>query len=73
MNIHESKTHFSKLIAEVQAGREVVITKAGKPVAKLVPITEQLSQRAAGGWEGRVLIAPDFDQIDSATLASFEQ
>ena len=72
MNIHEAKTHFSKLVAEVQGGREVVITKSGRPVAKLVPLTGSRAPRKPGGWEGRLRIAPDFDSLDQSTLASFE-
>jgi prevent-host-death family protein len=71
VNIHEAKTNFSKLIAEVEGGREILITRAGKPVAKLVP-TQAESRRTPGGWENRVKIAPDFDELDPGTRAAFE-
>ncbi|HEV2369437.1 MAG TPA: type II toxin-antitoxin system prevent-host-death family antitoxin [Acidimicrobiales bacterium] len=71
MNIHEAKTHFSKLVAEVEQGREVVITRAGRPVAKLIPYRTP-SRRVPGGWEGRVRIAPDFDEPDEDVVAAFE-
>ncbi len=73
LNIHEAKTHFSRLIVEVQAGREVVITRAGRPVAKLVAYDgEGKARRTPGGWEGRVRIADDFDELPSELLDAFE-
>lgn len=71
MNVHEAKTHFSRLLAEVEQGREVVITRAGRPVAKLVPYSAP-SRRVPGGWEGRVRMAEDFDALDEAVIAAFE-
>lgn len=53
MNIHEAKTNFSKLIVKVHEGEEVIIAKAGKPYAKLVPLPEQ--KRKPGIAKGRVL------------------
>jgi len=44
-NVQETKTHLSRLLEEVQAGKEVVIGKAGKPIAKLVPIEHDASER----------------------------
>lgn len=73
VNIHEAKTHFSKLVTQAEQGREVVITRAGKPVAKLVAFHPQTRRRAPGGWVGEVVIAPDFDELDEATLRSFEE
>ncbi|HET7043377.1 MAG TPA: type II toxin-antitoxin system Phd/YefM family antitoxin [Gaiellaceae bacterium] len=63
VNIHEAKTHFSRLLERVRAGEEIVVAKAGKPVAKLVPYDEpeSLPPREFGGWEGKVTFAPDFD------------
>jgi prevent-host-death family protein len=61
INIHEAKTHLSRLIERVNAGEEIVIGKAGKPVAKLVPYTEPNEPRKLGGWQGRVWLAPDWD------------
>jgi prevent-host-death family protein len=60
-NIHEAKTHLSRLIARVSDGEEIVIGRAGKPVAKLVPYTEELEPRKLGGWKGKVRLAPDWD------------
>jgi prevent-host-death family protein len=64
-NIHEAKTHLSKLIERVAAGEEVVIAKAGKPVAKLVPYTENKEPRKIGAWKGKVWLAPDWDSDET--------
>jgi prevent-host-death family protein len=69
VNVHEAKTHLSKLLERVAEGQEVVIAKAGKPVAKLVPYREPGGPRTPGGWEGRVYIAPDFDEELPAEIA----
>ena len=60
INVHEAKTHLSKLLQQVEAGEEVVICRAGKPVARLVPVAP-VKPRVLGGDEGKVRIAPDFD------------
>lgn len=64
-NIHEAKTHFSKLVDQAAAGEEIVIAKAGKPVAKLVSIDAQMvrtkAPRKLGIFEGKVKIPDDFD------------
>ncbi len=61
VNVHEAKTHLSRLLDRVAAGEEIVIAKAGKPVAKLVPFKKPPKQRTLGQDEGRVWIADDFD------------
>jgi prevent-host-death family protein len=61
-NVHEAKTHFSKLLERVLNGEEVVIAKAGKPVARLLPFDSQdTSRRIPGIDKGKVIIQPDFD------------
>lgn len=70
-NIHEAKTHFSRLVGRVMAGEEVVIGKAGRPVAKLVPYVEDRGPRVPGGWEGRVRIPDDFDELPDGVAAAF--
>jgi prevent-host-death family protein len=71
-NIHAAKTHFSKLVERAAAGEEIVIGKAGKPVAKLVPYHEpQVSKRKPGAWKGKVWISPDFDKVDEEIAALF--
>ena len=61
-NIHDAKTHFSKLLERVLNGEEVVIAKAGKPVARILPFTtDEPSPRTPGMDKGKVIIQPDFD------------
>ncbi len=63
-NIHEAKTAFSALIKDVQAGEEIVIAKAGVPVARLVPVTADPQKRELGYDQGLPFrIAPDFDSF----------
>lgn len=52
VNMHEAKTHLSKLVERVEGGAEIVISRAGKPAAKLVPVPQKLGPRKLGGWEG---------------------
>ena len=74
VNIHEAKTHFSRLLARVAKGEEIVISKAGKPVARLVPIEETLTKRIAGSAKGSVIISDDFDApLPESIINSFEQ
>jgi len=63
-NIHEAKTHLSRLVERAAAGEEIVIAKAGKPMARLVPYTEPRAKRKPGAWKGKVWISPDFDKPD---------
>lgn len=71
INVHEAKTHFSRLLERVAHGEEIVIGKSGKPVAKLVPYQEAQGPRAPGAWKGRVHIAPDFDELPADVAAAF--
>jgi prevent-host-death family protein len=60
VNIYEAKTHFSKLIAKVLDGEEIVIAKGNKPVAKLVQFTSLVHKRKLGSAKGEITIADDF-------------
>ena len=70
VNIHDAKTHLSRLIERVEAGEEITLARAGRPVAKLVPYVRRTEPRQPGLWKGRIVIAPDFDapipEIDEA-------
>jgi prevent-host-death family protein len=69
VNIHEAKTHFSKLLARVMQGEEIVIAKAGKPVARLVPErTPVPARRVPGIDKGKLKIADDFDKMSKSEL-----
>lgn len=61
VNIHEAKTHLSRLIERVRQGEEIVIARAGKPVARLVPARGTARPRVPGTARGRLEIKPDFD------------
>ena len=62
VNIHAAKTHFSRLVAEAEAGEEIIIAKAGKPVAKLGPLQSPLrKKRRLGSLLGRLHPPADFD------------
>ncbi len=61
VNIHQAKTHLSRLLARVSQGEEFVIAKAGKPVAKLAPVQAKPSQRVPGFDKGKISMASDFE------------
>jgi prevent-host-death family protein len=75
VNIHAAKTNLSSLIAEVEAGEEIIIARAGKPVAKLVPLkkgTKRLPSREPGFMKGKIWVGPDFeDPLPEEILAAF--
>ena len=73
VNVHEAKTHLSKLLERVEAGDEVIIARAGRPIARLVPFAPP-GKRALGLDSGRGSIAPDFDApLPDDLLADFER
>jgi len=69
VNVHEAKTHLSKLLARVQAGERIIIARAGKPVAELGPISERPAKRVLGLDKGKVFIHDDWDD----PLPEFEE
>jgi prevent-host-death family protein len=73
VNIHEAKTHLSRLVEQVEAGEEIVIARAGRPVARLVGVRARTGPRKPGLWRGRVRLAPDFDAPNEDLIASFEE
>ena len=62
VNIHEAKTHFSKLVARAEAGEEVVVRRGPTPVAKIVRYEAPRTPRRLGALRGRIWIAEDFDR-----------
>ena len=70
-NIHEAKTHLSRLLECVAQGEEIIIAKAGKPMAKLVPYTTASASRQPGYWRGKVQISDDFDELPEDIEAAF--
>lgn len=73
VNVHEAKTHFSKLLKRAHDGEEIVLSKAGKPYAKLVPIAPpSAKRREPGGLEGWVLPESFFDPLPDDELDAWE-
>lgn len=73
VNIHQAKTNFSKLIDAAMHGEEVIIAKAGKPTAKLVPIVALKPIRKPGALKNKIKIADDFDApLSEEILNQFE-
>jgi len=71
VNMHDAKTHLSRLVERVEAGEEIVISRAGRAVAKLVPIRGGHTPRTPGIWRGRVVIHDDFDVLPPDVAAAF--
>lgn len=69
VNVHEAKTHLSRLLHRVEQGEEIVIARAGKPIARLVPIGVTSTPRVPGLYAGQIWIAEDFDEGTSQWLA----
>jgi prevent-host-death family protein len=72
INIYDAKTQFSALVERAAAGEEIVIAKAGKPVARLVPLARRPAPLRFGAWEGQGSVAADFDAPDPDLVAAFE-
>lgn len=69
INVHAAKTNFSKLLAKVSAGEEIIIAKAGKPVALLSPIKSTARKKRVPGIDkGKIWIAADFDKMSAREL-----
>lgn len=73
VNVHEAKTHLSRLLTRVAMGEEIIIAKSNKPIAKLVPIDSKLVVRKPGSAKGSIWIAPDFEApLPDDIIADFE-
>lgn len=73
VNLHAAKTHLSRLVDQAAAGEEIVIAKAGKPVAKLVPLDRPRARRVLGSLQGRLRVPDDFDApLPEDVLRAFE-
>jgi prevent-host-death family protein len=60
-NIHEAKTNLSRIIARVEHGEEIVISRAGTPVAKVIPLPREVRRAGRGSLRGRLVLAEDWD------------
>ncbi len=73
VNVHEAKTHLSRLLKRVAAGEEIIISKAGKPMAKLSPLSKPQTDRVPGLDKGVIQIPDDFDApLPEDLLVRFE-
>jgi len=74
VNIHDAKTHLSRLVERVEAGEEIVIARAGKPVARLVPLGLRTRPRQLGTLRGKIWLAPDWDspEVNAEIARDFE-
>jgi prevent-host-death family protein len=76
VNMHEAKTHLSRLVERVEGGEEIVISRAGKPAAKLVPVPQaKPGKRTLGGWEGKFEMPSDeeWERIGKEVERDFEE
>jgi len=71
VNVHEAKSHLSRLLDRVEAGEEILIARAGRPVARLSPYKAEDTPRVPGVWRGRVHIADDFDELPEELTRAF--
>jgi prevent-host-death family protein len=72
VNVYEAKTHLSQLLDRAAAGEEIVIARAGRPIARLVALSAGSSRnRVPGAWRGKVSIADDFDELPAEMDAAF--
>lgn len=73
VNIHAAKTQFSRLVEAAAEGEEIVIAKAGKPVARLMPLADRRGKRRLGALAGKLRVPADFDApLPDEILDTFE-
>ncbi len=73
VNVHDLKTNYSKYLEQVAHGKEIILGKHGKPVAKLVPLPQKVAVRKPGALEGKIWIADDFDETPPEWIEAMEQ
>lgn len=71
VNIYRAKTEFSRLVSRVEHGERIVISRSGRPVARLIPFSPEGATRRPGTWKGNVTIAPDFDAFTPHDAAAW--
>lgn len=72
VNVHAAKTQLSRLLERAEAGEEIVIGRAGKPIAKLVRYVPDRPKRVFGALKGQIRILPGFDEVDDEITRDFE-
>jgi prevent-host-death family protein len=72
-NIHDAKTNLSRIIERVEHGEEVIISRAGRPVAKVVPLADKVQRTGRGSLRGKLILAPDWDSeaVNESIAADF--
>lgn len=73
MNVHAAKTQLSKLLERAEAGEEIVIGRAGRPIAKLVPYVSDRPKRVFGALKGQIVVHGDFNDLDAEIERDFEE
>jgi prevent-host-death family protein len=64
-NIHDAKTHLSRIIERVERGEEIVISRAGRPVAKVIPLVRTVSRTARGSLRGKLTLSEEWDSAET--------
>jgi prevent-host-death family protein len=73
VNIHDAKTHLSRLVDEVASGAEIIIAKAGKPMARLTPLSAPIRKKQLGLLKGKIRVPDGFNApLDNETMTMFE-
>lgn len=72
VNMHEAKSRLSELVKDAEAGEEVVIARAGRPVVRLVPVRRDTRARKPGRFRGKIRLARDFDRTPEEVIRAFE-
>jgi prevent-host-death family protein len=72
-NIHEAKTNLSRIIERVEHGEEITISRAGQPVAKVIPLTREVNRKGRGSLRGKLVVAEDWDsdEVNEAIARDF--
>jgi prevent-host-death family protein len=72
-NIHEAKTNLSRIIERVEHGEEIIISRAGRPVAKVIPLAGSVQRNGRGSLRGQLTLAPDWDSdaVNESIAAGF--
>ncbi len=72
VNVHEAKTHLSRLLDQAHAGEEIILAKAGKPYARLMPLADTAPARAPGRLKGQIDMSRFFEPLPDDELAAWE-
>lgn len=72
-NIHDAKTHLSRIIERVEHGEEIIISRAGRPVAKVIPLAGKVQRSGRGSLRGKLVLAEDWDSdaVNESIAAEF--